>query len=161
MEINKLISSQIIGKFLDFITTNLARVKELNGEQLHSFMLYSIFNNKYRIQITGGREYTDKDTIKRVLREYIPDYCIIVHGDCSGADKLCGEVGTSLGFEVEVFPALWNKYGRAAGNLRNIQMLDNNPNIVLVFHPCLEKSKGTKHCATEAKKRNLLIKYYK
>ena len=36
-------------------------------------------------------------------------------------------------------------------------MLNTNPDVVLVFHHCLEKSKGTKQCANEAKKRGKTI----
>jgi hypothetical protein len=161
MEIGNLISTLILKKFLDFFLANIDPVKTMTREQVYSFMLYSLFNIKYRIQITGARDYTDKIVVKQALKEFIPEYCVVVHGNCSGADKLCGEIATKLGFEVEVFPAQWNKYGRAAGPLRNIQMLDTKPNVVLVFHRCVEKSKGTKHCATEAIKRNLLVKYYK
>lgn len=160
MSFSEILLSLILNSYLDLIRNNYTEIKEYNEEQLYSFCLFKLFDRKFRIQITGARDYTNKETVKNALKEYIPKYCIVVHGNCSGADKLCGKIARKKGFEVEEFPAEWSKYGRAAGPRRNIQMLDTNPDVVLVFHPCLEKSKGTKHCANEAKKRNLKIKYY-
>ncbi len=150
----QIILKTYISKIID-IRESLSNMTE---EQLYSYLLFSCFNKKYRILITGARDYSHPETVRRALLAYLPQYCIVVHGGCSGADTIAGNIAKEMGFEVEVFPPNW-KLGRAAGPIRNIQMLDTKPNIVLVFHDNLEKSKGTKHCASEAEKRQLKILY--
>ena len=160
MSFLEILLSLVLNSYLDLIIDNHQEIKNYNKEQLYSLCLYKLLGRKFRIQITGARDYTNEETVKSALKEYIPEYCVVVHGNCSGADKLCGKIAKKKGFKVEEFPAEWNKYGRTAGPIRNIQMLNTNPDVVLVFHHCLEKSKGTKHCANEAKKRGLNIKYF-
>lgn len=59
---------------------------------------------------------------------------------------------------VVVFPAEWEKFGKAAGPIRNIEMLNENPDLVLAFHNDLSKSKGTAHTVKTAQKRGLKVK---
>ena len=54
------------------------------------------------------------------------------------------------------FPADWNKYGKAAGVLRNQQMLDEgHPDLVVYFHKDIENSKGTKDMIIRAIDANI------
>lgn len=57
------------------------------------------------------------------------------------------------------FPADWKQYGKAAGPIRNKQMLDEGqPDLVLCFHDDIEKSKGTKNMYELAKARGIKTK---
>ena len=47
----------------------------------------------------------------------------LLHGGARGADRLIGQAARSLAWPVEVIPAEWVRYGRAAGPLRNGLML--------------------------------------
>lgn len=69
----------------------------------------------------------------------------IVHGGARGADRMAGHVAKGLGYPVHVHEADWNAHGKAAGILRNQEMLDRHPDIelVLAFHDDLAHSKGT------------------
>lgn len=61
------------------------------------------------------------------------------------------------GWIVEPYPAAWNLYGPAAGNIRNTFMVNDGIHICLSFHDvCISKkcadkaahwSHGTAHCA--------------
>lgn len=87
-----------------------------------------------------------------------------MHGACKGADQIAGMICVELGIKETGYPANWNKYGRAAGAIRNRFMLDKNPDCVIAFHNNLESSRGTKDCVTEALRRGkpvLLISYSK
>lgn len=44
---------------------------------------------------------------------------LLLHGGARGADRLIEQACRSLGWPVEVIPAEWGRYGRAAGPLRN------------------------------------------
>jgi len=109
-----------------------------------------------RVLCCGGREWTDRETIRARLKE-LPRTAIIIHGAARGADSIAGEVATELGHTVEVYPAQWNTYGRAAGPIRNNQMLDTKPDLVIAFHADLSQSKGTAHCIKEAEKRGIIV----
>ena len=43
----------------------------------------------------------------------------LLHGGARGADRLIDHAARSLAWPVEVIPAEWSRYGRAAGPLRN------------------------------------------
>lgn len=96
-----------------------------------------------RVLVCGDRNWTDEDGIRRVLKGLI-EPLVVIHGGARGADSLAGKVAEELGHEVEVYPADWQRYGKAAGVLRNQQMLDEGkPDFVLAFHADLSRSKGT------------------
>lgn len=109
-----------------------------------------------RVLVCGDRNWTDAVLMQDRLSQ-LPVGTVIVHGDCRGADRIAGNVAEFLGMEVEKYPAEWNKYGKSAGPIRNREMLDTQPNMVIAFHDDLAKSKGTKDCVTEARKRNITV----
>ena len=103
-----------------------------------------------RILICGDRDYKDWLKVQDYLKT-IPRTAIIIHGGAKGADSLAGNLATSLKMKIIKFPADWNKYGKAAGVLRNQQMLDEgHPDLVVYFHKDIENSKGTKDMVTRA-----------
>jgi len=122
-----------------------------------------------KILICGDRNWTNKEKIKDELIKSIeneptldksksPASIVVIHGGARGADKLAGEVAEELGMRVVVFSAKWEKFGIAAGPIRNIEMLNENPDLVLAFHNDLSKSKGTAHTVKTAQKRDLKVK---
>jgi hypothetical protein len=56
---------------------------------------------------------------------------------------------------VRAFPADWNRFGPAAGPIRNRLMLDENPDLVIAFHSDLSNSRGTADTVTEARSRKI------
>jgi len=127
-----------------------------------------IFEYDIVILITGCRYWSDYNMIFDALTKYKDKYVLLIHGDCKGADKLAGEAATKLKFEIDAKPADWNKYGRAAGPIRNTEMVKqaaefHNRGVevhVLAFHDDLQKSVGTKHCVNQAKKYKLNTTLY-
>lgn len=120
------------------------------------------------ILITGARDWTDAVAIKNVLEPYKNKRVLLIHGDCRGVDKLAGNAAKDLGFSLSVKPANWTKYGRAAGPIRNKEMVNEAlayqkagiSTIVLAFHDDLSTSKGTKQCVGQAEKAGLEIILY-
>jgi hypothetical protein len=89
------------------------------------------------------------------LRRFDPDETIVMHGTARGADEIAGTVARSLGFTIEEYPASWTQFGRRAGIIRNLQMLDEKPDYVLAFWD--GQSKGTAHCIEAARRRNIPV----
>ena len=48
----------------------------------------------------------------------------LLHGGARGADRTIGRAAFQLGWPVEVLPADWRRHGRAAGPIRNRELLE-------------------------------------
>lgn len=122
------------------------------------------------ILVTGARDWQDSNSIRSVLSSYIKkkesDGCVtLVHGGCTGADIMCGDIAKQLGFTSICMAADWGKYGRAAGPIRNKQMVDyvldqnkthGEPVYMYAFHNNLAKSKGTANCVNYARSKGII-----
>jgi len=118
-----------------------------------------------KILICGSRFY--KNYIKiyyyiKSLQEKCDDL-IIIEGGARGADRLARNACITLGIEYKEYQANWDKYGKAAGPIRNKKMLDDNPDIDLVvsFHEDINSSKGTKDMLNKARKKGIRVEKYK
>lgn len=106
---------------------------------------------KYRILVTGSRDWTDHDTITRALVEsasVVPaDRTItIVHGACPrGADAMADRVAAHYEWDVERHPAEWERFGKPAGFIRNRVMVESGVDECLAF--IKNQSRGATHCA--------------
>ena len=128
-----------------------------------------------RYLICGGRDFSDKELLYKKIDMILPEdfkqispdpeVCLvpdvtIVHGAAKGADSLAGEYAKTRNYDVEEYPADWDKHGKIAGFVRNQEMVDSNPDIVIAFWDGV--SKGTKDTINKAKKKKIttLIVYY-
>lgn len=75
----------------------------------------------------------------------------LVCGMCEGIDMSAYEWAAHLKLPVKEFPADWDKYGRAAGPIRNAQMAEYADIVVAIWDG---KSKGTSSIIREMKKLN-------
>jgi hypothetical protein len=121
-----------------------------------------------RVLVTGSRKWGDADAIKAALREVLVAKRLpiveLLHGNCAGADLIADAIGkTLLGCTVTPFPVGQEereKYGAGAYLIRNIQMVETKPDVVLAFFKYGEKNRGTSHCSSEAKKRGIPVNEY-
>lgn len=87
--------------------------------------------------ICGGRDFEDRPFFDRVMHN-VTNYWgmpkLVIHGMARGADTLADRWALDNGILVRGFPADWNRHGRAAGAIRNQQMLDEGrPDLVIAF----------------------------
>lgn len=81
---------------------------------------------------------------------------IIINGGARGADSIAVGVAQKLGIDYKTYMALWDVYGKRAGHLRNMQMLEEgNPTYLLAFHDNIQESRGTRDMVTRAKNANI------
>ena len=106
------------------------------------------------VLVCGDRNWTDKDKIRKRLQD-IPRHMEIIVGGARGADRIAEDVAVQLGFSVNIYYAQWDKFGRSAGPIRNREMLDQKPDLVIAFHSNISESKGTRDCVMEAQKRGI------
>lgn len=89
----------------------------------------------------------------RVLQRHITCDDLVITGGARGADSMAYGIGRKqIGCEVKVFLPDWGRYGKAAGPIRNRQMLAERPDFVLAFHKNFSRSKGTRDCIDQATK---------
>lgn len=62
----------------------------------------------------------------------------------TGADFIAADRAFRLGWEVVAYPARWVELGKSAGPIRNQQMIDTGPNLVLAFLEAGKPCRGTR-----------------
>ncbi|KNY30084.1 DUF2493 domain-containing protein [Pseudobacteroides cellulosolvens] len=96
-----------------------------------------------KVLIAGSRYYRDYQKILAVVKSL--DIDLLIAGGCRGADTLGVRAARQCGIRYVEYPADWQRFGKSAGPIRNAQMLKmEKPDLVLVFHEDLTKSKGTR-----------------
>jgi hypothetical protein len=89
-----------------------------------------------RVLVCGGRDYVNRKVLFDVL-DTIHKTCnieTIIQGGASGADTLAAIWAHERGVAEICFRADWAKYGRAAGMIRNKEMLEaGEPDKVVAF----------------------------
>lgn len=75
--------------------------------------------------IAGTRTFNNYDYLKTIINlkvEERPQITEIVSGGAKGADALGERFAAEHKIPLKIFPADWNRFGKAAGPLRNEQM---------------------------------------
>ena len=89
-----------------------------------------------RLLVTGGRTYQDYKAVCHALDTLHAQtpITLLIHGNAQGADTLARKWAYTRGVPHSSFPAEWDKHGKAAGPIRNQQMLtEGHPNAYLAF----------------------------
>lgn len=114
-------------------------------------------NKPTRVIFCGDREWTDAFAVEAALLRLVPSKDVIITGGAQGADTIAHDLAAGMGFLLESYPAEWDKYHKAAGPIRNQQMLDSKPDLVIAFHHDLLRSKGTKDMVDRARKAGVRV----
>lgn len=121
-----------------------------------------------RILICGSRNFTDHEFFNLAMTAWTAkhgDPEVVIEGCARGADHLAEQWARSFGGDgflatvgLAHFPADWDRHGRAAGPIRNQQMLDEGrPDAVIAFTPDLRVSRGTRDMVTRARRAGLPV----
>jgi hypothetical protein len=95
-----------------------------------------------KVLVCGSRDWDQPMVIQHYLRQ-LP--------------RVLG-IADAMGYAVEEFPADWRGKGKRAGILRNLAMLDQQPDLVLAFQR--DGSTGTQHTIDEARRRGVPVKVF-
>ena len=113
-------------------------------------------NNPLRVVVAGTRSFRDYDLLSSELNKYFRAYSdrdiIIISGTANGADKLGERYAMEKGYALEKYPAMWEKYGDAAGPKRN-QLMAEIADAAVVFWD--GQSSGSKNMIECAEKMNI------
>ncbi|MCI2230298.1 DUF2493 domain-containing protein [Polaribacter sp. MSW13] len=111
-----------------------------------------------KLIIAGSRNFTNYQKLKTVCNQFLQnqtDIEIVSGAHYKGADKLGEQYAKEKEYPVTKFPANWNRYGKAAGPKRNLQMV-NYADALIAFWD--GKSRGTLNTIKLAKQKGLTIK---
>jgi hypothetical protein len=125
----------------------------------------------FRVLVTGSREFDDfeviDDALYRVWYDNVgpenkDDKLVIIEGAAAGADRLAGQSakGNPDVCVLEEYPALWELHGKAAGPIRNQQMLDTGADLVLAFYKKGAGNVGTQNMVDKALKAGVQVWKY-
>ena len=103
--------------------------------------------------VCGGRDFSDAALVNETLDDIDP--IRVLHGGAPGADSLAAAWCARTKTECIAFPAHWKKYGRAAGPLRNNQMLASDPDIAIVI--AFQGGKETADMVLRAERAGIMV----
>ena len=93
-----------------------------------------------RVAVSGWRHATKEGSVLTVtqamyqVRLEADGPVTLLHGGADGIDSIAVWVANIMGWTIHpAFKAEWNKYGKAAGPIRNHKMLDTMPDLLLAF----------------------------
>jgi hypothetical protein len=107
---------------------------------------------------SGNRNWTDYVAILTALGECRKNHLVtkIIHGNARGADTYIEAASQILKIPTKPYPADWEQYGRAAGPIRNAQMLfEGRPDMMVAFASDFQTWSGTVHMCVLASNANL------
>lgn len=112
------------------------------------------------LAVTGGRDLVVGPELAaafyRVVCERVRvPYGVLRHGGARGFDVWAAGAAAGLGLAVSVFPADWGVHGKAAGPIRNRDMLVGPPGVRLLI--AAPGGRGTANCIDQATKLGIEV----
>lgn len=100
-----------------------------------------------KVALVGSRTFSNYEMMCAFIERSLSDTEFssietVVSGGARGADTLAEQYARENGLELIVFPAEWERYGRKAGPLRNVKIIQECD---LCFAFWDGQSRGTKH----------------
>jgi len=111
-----------------------------------------------RVGVIGSRTFNDYDRLLQVLDRL--NITHIISGGCvKGADVLGERYADEFGIPKTIHLPNWDKHGKAAGPIRNTDIVNDSEMIVCCWDG---KSKGTKDSVNKAHKlkKDIFILYF-
>lgn len=110
------------------------------------------------VAVTGSRTWWDGTMLGEILRPWLSFPLSELHvGDARGADRLAAERAKLWNVPVTIYKADWDGKGKAAGMIRNREMLEKGKPEVLIAFKLGEKSAGTDGCCIIAQQLHIPI----
>jgi len=89
-----------------------------------------------KVLIFGGRDFKDVDRLYHSMSRFVVqngNVSRVVSGHARGADEMGEMWADEMDLPVDIFPADWEKFGKRAGYLRNVQMADSGLDYAVEF----------------------------
>lgn len=115
----------------------------------------------YSIIICGSRSFADFATFSSVMDDFLSSFdkseICLLSGGARGTDSLVIQYAEMHGITCRIFPALWHRYGKGAGPIRNRRMLAV-ADACFAFHD--GSSLGTAHMLQISREKGIPTQVY-
>lgn len=111
-----------------------------------------------KVLICGSRDWEDRNVVLNRVSELWREHgsnVEIIEGGARGADSMARAGARMFKLKLTTVQADWDDFGAAAGPIRNREMLDMGPDLVLAFQR--GDSRGTQDTIDEARKRGIPV----
>jgi len=115
-----------------------------------------------KLAIVGGRDYTDYENFKKIVKEYcdeigqLPNF--IVSGGAKGVDTMAEQFAKENNIQTIIFKPDWKTLGRKAGIMRNTDIIEASTHVLALP---TSKSIGTYDSINKAKQMDKILKVIK
>lgn len=108
------------------------------------------------ITVSGSRDFPDRDRVFAALDAFKAEYPFdrMFAGGTRGVDRFAEEWALLHQVPCTVVPAQWDTFGKRAGHMRNIRMLEQSDALLAIFDVL---TAGTKHAVTHAFRMGLTV----
>ena len=110
-----------------------------------------------RVLVCGGRDFDDEARLfynMNLIHDSLQNITTLIHGGANGADKMAARWAKYRGdIEIIECKADWIKHGKAAGPIRNKEMLTHLPDLVVAF----PGGSGTQNMIAQATKAEIKV----
>lgn len=106
------------------------------------------------VAIVGSRDWKYIDLVRAAVKSLDKDD-VVISGGARGVDTIAENFAKKRGLEVLIFEADWDRHGKAAGYIRNKEIVKAADRII-AFQ--LDESKGTQHTIDLARKAGKPVK---
>ncbi len=104
--------------------------------------------------IAGSRDITDYSVVEDAIKESGFEITQVISGMAKGVDSL-GELWAHYNnIGCHLCPANWNKYGKSAGPIRNVEMLELADALIVIIN---NNSRGSTHMLNIALKKGIPV----
>lgn len=107
--------------------------------------------------IAGTRNLTDLRYVPEAVKRSGFEISEVVYGCQRGIDTLARRWAEEQGIPTKPFPPDWDKFGRAAGPIRNRKMAEYSEALIAIWDG---KSRGTSDMIRVAREKGLKVKVY-
>lgn len=107
-----------------------------------------------KVIVAGSRHFNNKNFIWDIIDNSPFPITELVHGCAKGVDTIAGEWALHNKISVKEFPANWEKYGKGAGPVRNMEMAKYADALIAII---FENSRGTMNMIQTALKLGLHV----
>ena len=107
-----------------------------------------------RTIIAGSRGFSDYTRLEKELLPFADTITTVLSGMAGGVDQLGVRWALEHNKTIERYPADWERFGKAAGPLRNLRMAEKAEMLIAFWD---KQSRGTQHMIETAIKKELEV----
>lgn len=94
-----------------------------------------------KVAIVGSRDFPNRPLVEAFVERLRPS-TVVVSGRGRGVDRWAEDAAKARGLATDIYPAEWDKYGKAAGFRRNKDIVNACDHLVAFWDG---ESRGTMH----------------